>query len=481
KNYGAIRVGEIKEGGPFILRLANIPEKESLSILVKIISSDSIFYSLFNLLPNYPNFSYISYRFIDGNNNIPEPQEEGDLYLRIKNIGNSSVNNIIGKLRTKSNASVILDSISQYGDFNVLEERENQTPFRIRIFSDVARNRRLVFMLYFYRENNLLCSLKFSFNTGIVDSFVCSYPSFYNYYAYEDIDYYYSERPVFNWVEIDPNLGGRGTKINLRNDDFKVLSLPPAFNFRFCGDDIRKITVSDNGVLILDSVRFTDFYNWSIYHPFVYQKSLLIFWDDFHPETLNSSGVYYYYDTLNNRFIIQWSRIKHIHGFISPQIGEEQTFQIILYDINSYPTRTGDGIILFQYLNISDDDSFHNYSTIGIREKDFYNYPSGIEIKFGKDYSQTFGNIRNNKAIKFTPNPPDTYTFIVSKERNNILRFLPTILKAEKLISLQKERKIEIYDITGKRWRIENLRKGIYFLIIKEKNLKIKKKIILVR
>ncbi|MEO0113610.1 MAG: hypothetical protein ABIK80_06615, partial [candidate division WOR-3 bacterium] len=240
-------------------------------------------------------------------------------------------------------------------------------------------------------------------------------------------------------------------------------------------------TVSDNGVLILDSVRFTDFYNWSIYHPFVYQKSLLIFWDDFHPDTLDASGVYYYYDTLNNRFILEWSRVKHIHGFISPQIGEEQTFQIILYDINCYPTRTGDGIILFQYLDISDDDTFHNYSTIGIREKDYYGYQSGIQVKFGQDYDITFGRIRDNKAIKFSPNPPDTYTFI--KEEKLLPVSFKTIMRKERFLKaiyqINKDKKVFLYDITGKRCSVEKIRKGIYYLVLKERNILLRKKIIL--
>ncbi len=481
RNYGQIRSGDIREASPFILRLDNIPKEDSLLILLRINSSDSNFYSLFNIPVYYPNFNYLSYRFLDGNNNIPEPNEEGLLYIKIKNIGNSFVNNITGRLAIKSNAGLILDSISQYGDFQISEEKENQTPYRLRIFPDAARNRRLVFILYLYQENNLLCSLKFSFNTGIIDSFACSYPSFYNYYAYEDIDYSYNERPEFNWIEIDPNYGGRGRKIDLRNDDFKVISLPNNFNFRFSSEPIRKITVSDNGVLILDSVRFTDFYNWSLYHPFVYQKSLLIFWDDFHPDTLDASGVYYYYDTLNNRFILEWSRVKHIHGFISPQIGEEQTFQIILYDINRYPTRTGDGIILFQYLDISDDDTFHNYSTIGIREKDYYGYQSGIQVKFGQDYDITFGRIRDNKAIKFSPNPPDTYTFI--KEEKLLPVSFKTIMRKERFLKAiyqtNKDKKVFLYDITGKRCSVEKIRKGIYYLVLKERNILLRKKIIL--
>ncbi len=484
KNYGRIRRTEIKAGGPFILRLDNIPEKESLPILIRINSSDSNFYSLFNIKLNYPNFSYIGYRFVDDNNNIPEPNEEGLLYIKIKNIGNSSVSNIIGKLAIKSNAGLILDSISQYGDFNIFEEKENQIPYRLKTFSDVARNRRLVFMLYLYKENNFLCSLKFSFNTGMIDSFVFSGPSFYNYYAYEDIDYLYNERPVFSFIEIDPNFGGRGRKIDLRNDDFQVISLPNSFSFRFCGDEIRKITISDNGVLIFDSVRFKEFYNWSIYHPFVYEKSLLVFWDDFHPDTLGASGVYYYYDTLNHRFIVQWSRIKHIHGFISPQIGEEQTFQVILYDVNNYPTRTGDGIILFQYLDICDDDTFHNYSTIGIREKNYYGYQSGLQVKFGSDYNITFGSIRNNKAIKFTPNPPDTYTIIKEKEKFLITSFRPIMDKKgflKTLSLLSKDNKVFLYDLTGRKVLIEKTKKGIYYLIIKERDFILKKKIVLIK
>uniref|UniRef100_A0A7V3ZUX6 Gingipain domain-containing protein n=1 Tax=candidate division WOR-3 bacterium TaxID=2052148 RepID=A0A7V3ZUX6_UNCW3 len=474
KNYGQILVSEVKEGGPFILRILR-PSEESSLILVRINSSSGNYYSLFAFNSNTPNFSYSAFRYFDGNNNIIEPNEEGNLYIKIKNIGNFLANNILGILSSKTNGCLMLDSISSYGHFSLFEEKENLTPFRIRVLNDVQRNRRLVFHLYLYENNSFLCSLKFDLYTGIIDSTACSFSNSYRYYAYEDIDYSYNERPAFNWQEIDPNFGGRGIKINLRNDDCKVINLPPNFNFRFCGEPINKITVSDNGVLILDSVRFIDFYNWSIYHPFVYQKSLLIFWDDFHPDTLNASGVYYYYDTLNNTFIVEWSRVKHIHGFISPQIGEDQTFQIILFDSHRYPTKTGDGVIIFQYLNVFDDDTFHNYSTVGIREKDYYSYSSGLQVKFGADYEITFGNIRNNKIIKFTPNPPDTYTVIKEKEKVSL------VLKKHKIFDLIKnEKDVEIYDITGKRCDLKKIKNGIYFVIIR-KDILLKKKIVLIK
>ena len=474
KNYGQLLVSEVKEGGPFILRLLK-PTRESVLILTKISSAANTYYSLFTFQPNTPNFSYITFRYFDGNNNIIEPNEEGNLYIKIKNIGNFFANNILGILSSKTNGCLMLDSISAYGSFSISEEKENLTPFRIRVLNDVQRNRRLVFHLYLYENNSFLCSLKFSLFTGTIDSTACSFSNFYRYYAYEDIDYSYNERPTFDWQEIDPNFGGRGIRINLRNDDCKVINLPPNFNFRFCGERINKITVSDNGVLILDSVRFIDFYNWSIYHPFVYQKSLLIFWDDFHPDTLNASGVYYYYDTSNNTFIVQWSRVKHIHGFISPQIGEEQTFQIILFDSDRYPTKTGDGVIIFQYLNVCDDDTFHNYSTVGIREKDYYSYESGLQVKFGTDYDITFGKIKDNKVIKFTPNPPDTYTVIKEKEKASL------ILKKHKILDLIKnEKDVKIYDITGKRCDFKKIKNGIYFVIIK-KDILLKKKIILIK
>ena len=60
------------------------------------------------------------------------------------------------------------------------------------------------------------------------------------------------------------------------------------------------------------------------------------------------AGIYTYYDPANHRFIIEWSRVIKWNNGTNP----EQTFEAILYEPGFPETASGDGEILFQYLNI---------------------------------------------------------------------------------------------------------------------------------
>ena len=49
-------------------------------------------------------------------------------------------------------------------------------------------------------------------------------------------------------------------------------------------------------------------------------------------------------------FIVEWSKVHRLlNGGGS---GEEETFQLQLYDIRSIPTYSGDGVIVFQYKDV---------------------------------------------------------------------------------------------------------------------------------
>lgn len=82
------------------------------------------------------------------------------------------------------------------------------------------------------------------------------------------------------------------------------------------------------------------------------------------------AGVCTYYDAVNHRFIIEWSRVQKFDGS-APY--SEETFECMLYEPGYPATPTGDGEILFQYLtcnNTTDDASSNDYCTVGIENLD---------------------------------------------------------------------------------------------------------------
>jgi hypothetical protein len=242
-------------------------------------------------------------------------------------------------------------------------------------------------------------------------------PDRYGYYAYDDVDVGYAERPQFEWVEIDPTHGGSGTEVNLSNDTAVPVQLP--FTFRFYGRDYNTVSICDNGYLAMGSTWLADGYNWSIPSPMGPDGMVAVFWDDFRTDTLGASGVYYWYDASHHQFFVQWSRCVHVHGFRPPYPAEQQTFQVTLSDPHHHPTRTGDGPIVVQYLVVQDDDTLwgnnHNYATVGIAGPD---HRDGLQCTFAGIRPAATAPIIPNRAIRFTTNPPDTFTAVREQSAN---------------------------------------------------------------
>jgi len=152
---------------------------------------------------------------------------------------------------------------------------------------------------------------------------------------------------------------------------------------------------------------YNDPYNWAIPSSMGPHGLIAVFWDNFDPTRSDSSGdVFCYYDVDNHRFIVEWSRVQHIHGYNPEVAGELQTFEAILMDPTYYPTPTGDGEIILQYHTVCNDDTISNYATVGIQDR---THRYGIEYTFAGRYPVTAARIKPGCAIKFTTVPPDTF------------------------------------------------------------------------
>jgi hypothetical protein len=482
-NFGDIPPQETRESPPLRVSLrGDLLDKEPLSFSLLLQSDEGNFLSGFKVFARSSLFSFVSVRVDDGNNGVLEPGEEARLYIRVKNSGEEG-RNIRGILRIRSNAGVMLDSLADYGFVGSGEERENLDPFSFYLLSSFSGNRDLKFVLEIKSSDTLVQRIEFLTHTGPLDLSRPYGPSFYGYYAYDESDSSFPQHPVYSWVEIDPNFGGEGTRLNLSDDGIIPINLP--FTFRYFGRDFNRVSVSANGYCILGESEFKSPYNWRIPSPFSPPNLLAVFWDDFRPDTGSASGVYYYYDQRNNRFVIEWSRIHHIHGFRTRRLGELQTFQILLLDSRYYPTPTGDGEIIYQYYFVQNDDSLtgdcHNYATVGLQD------PSGIDyllLSYCGEYPSGVGVLGPNRAIKFTTNPPDTFVGI--KIKGN-LRFggIPTVMRIKEFNSLLGSfsgREFVLFDPSGREIAKGGLKSaGIYFLLMRERSFLFKKKIILLK
>jgi hypothetical protein len=462
--YSNIAPGGTATASPFIYSISTTVEHDHIiKFNLEITSSQGTWTSSIWITIQAPEFVYQRYQIPDGNG-ILEPGETNDVAISIKNIGGLTGSNITGILRSDNTGVSVVDSIGSFGSIVIGDSTTNSgNRFNVTASSSLSPGHPIWFTTILSGDNNFSDTVKFIITIGIIDQAKPLGSDGYGYFAYDDIDAGYDEQPTYNWVEIDPDLGGSGTILTLANDETKTVSLP--FNFVFYGDSYNRVSISSNGYIAMDSTWVADMYNWGI--PGVGGPPLLIapFWDDLDPNATDSSGnVCYWHDSPNRRFIVEYSRIQHIHDPTNPTPGELQTFEAILYDPVYYPTMTGDGEILFQYKDINNDDQWHNYATVGIEDR---NHANGLEYTYANSYPDAAAPLVDNRAIKFTTDPPDTFPFPGSEEEQTspfnlgmpVFDIYPNPFSKMTNIKLQIPNKpqtlnskitLNMYDVTGR-------------------------------
>ncbi|MCF7809494.1 carboxypeptidase regulatory-like domain-containing protein [bacterium] len=240
-------------------------------------------------------------------------------------------------------------------------------------------------------------------------------PDAYGYGCFDDTDENWDIAPAREWIEIDPEFDGPGidTEINdIGNErDWSILVDLP-FTFRYYGGDFDELTICSNGWFSLgDQSKLCDFQNRRIPPALGPRAQVCVFWDDLvnlRDGDTRIGGIYYWYDVDNNRFIIEWSRMRRYIGVDDQghiREGSENTFQAILYDPQHYQTYTGDGDIVFQYHTVHNDQAVDPsefdtpFATVGIVN---LNGTDGMEYTYWNEYPAGAAELQDGRAIKFT-------------------------------------------------------------------------------
>ena len=409
KSYGSILPGGTAAAAPFVYYVSvNAKQNHTLRFNLAVNSDQGNWNSILDLIVKAPAFEYGWHQVLDGGNGILEPGEISDLVVSVDNSGGLAGTNINGILRSLNPAVTVSDSTGSYGTVNVGDSSVNNSDrYLVTAAAAVAPGHRIDFELLVQGDVNFLDTAYFSLIIGPVTAAAPFGPDAYGYYAYDNTDAGYPESPAYNWVEIDPGFGGSGTELTLGNDETKTIGLP--FPFKYYGTTYARLSICDNGYLAMDSTWIADMYNWHI--PAALGPPLLVapFWDDFDPNSTDSSrGVYYYNDAASHRLIIEYSYVQHIHNNPPnpPAPSELQTFQAIFCDPVYYPTQTGDGEIIFQYNRIFNDDIWHDYATCGIEDA---GHTTGLEYTFAGIYPAAAAPLADGRAIKFTTDQPDPF------------------------------------------------------------------------
>jgi hypothetical protein len=412
RNYGDLGPGGTGAASAFGVTVAPAcTSGQRLPFELSVASADSVWRSGFEVAVQGPTLKTGGYTVHDANGAL-DPGENAELSVLVRNSGSGAAAGVSGVLRSLNPSAVqVLDSTGTYGTIGANDSAENVGDrFEVRASGGIGVGRKFSLRLVMRSSDGFEQHWDFPVTVGQPTSSSPLGPDRRGYYAYDDTDAGYAERPSFNWVEIDPEQGGSGTRVTLPNDTAVPVNLP--FIFRFYGRDYNTVSVCDNGYVAMGTQWLGDAYNWSIPSPMGPDGIVAPFWDDFRTDTMGA-GVFTLDDAANRRFIVEWSRCIHAHGYRPPSLADTQSFQLMLYDPQYHPTATGDGPMLVQYLAVMNDDSTsengHNFATVGIQSPD---HGDGLEYTFAGRYPVAAATVGPNRAIRFTTNPPDTFTAV---------------------------------------------------------------------
>ena len=349
------------------------------------------------------NLSIIDFIVVDENSQL-DPGESVECYFELENLGGLSALDIEGELLCRDNSLEISGSQSIFGDIQPGETAGNADDcFVITAGSEIIPGTQIAVRLHLSNDSGYDHEQMYLIEVGEVSANDPLGPDEYGYYCYDDEDSGYGSCPEYDWVD----LVGVGTLLDLETPEEDVdmtdVNIPNDFKFVFYGEEYDLITVATSGWICPGGSDVTSFTNWSIPGPLGASPMIAAFWDDLHTQLGSGhSQIYVHYDDDEHYYIIEWLRMYNDNS------NELETFEIIIYDAEYYPTITGDSEIKIQYqiynnVNIGSygwSASNHGqYCTIGLED------PSatiGLQYTYNNAYPTAARPLENGSVILFT-------------------------------------------------------------------------------
>ncbi len=334
-------------------------------------------------------------------NNRIEPGTQADIDFNFANGGGAGIEPFTAILWSEAEVVTVLNDQAAYPAIAVgRSSRLQGNPFRIRAHPFAVPGMKVTLKLAIATESGFRDTTTYVLTVGaatVTDPFG---PDKYGYVCFDSGDRDWEMAPVYDWIEIDPTVQNSdfdGTLLNLQDrsedaDQSRVVDLP--FEFQYYGQMFNRGTICTNGWFAFGNwAELADFRNRRINTGEGPDGQLCVLWDD-----LRTGRILTYHDEENGRFIVEWN------GMTTQSDGHTETFELVLFDTDAVPTYSGDGVILFQYKDVSNSNGegeSHDtpYVTIGI------NSPTdldGLEYTYYNTYSAGAKHIENGLAIKFT-------------------------------------------------------------------------------
>ncbi|MBM3327557.1 MAG: hypothetical protein FJY65_11395, partial [Calditrichaeota bacterium] len=339
-----------------------------------------------------------------GVNGVLVPGEVRDINIRLHNRGRQALPAFRVRLESQSDAVSVERGEVNFPALAVDGDAYGSQPFRLstRPFVLPGQPARLSLTT---EVNNVPLAAATTLHIGAPGDGDPFGPDEYGYYCFDSGDRGYEIAPVYRWIEIDPNIEPHdfeGMDMRIRDtgdnrDSSAVVQLP--FDFQYYGQTFRQLTVCTNGWAAFgDQAELSDFRNTHIGQALGPVAQLCVWWDNL--MTTNESRILTFHDRETGRFIVEWSRMRRL---LTQGQGALETFQLILYDPAVRPTFTGDGIIDFQYRDVTNEDRTARndvpYCTIGISNLDD---SGGLEYTYWNRYTTGAMPIQPLMTIRWT-------------------------------------------------------------------------------
>ena len=326
---------------------------------------------------------YLVEELTGNGNGIPDPGESIGITVTLTNVGVETAENITAYLVSYDPNISMTQPFSAYPDLDPQETGTCYTQYTADISASCPVDYPALLQLDIQSDSTYFTSTNLSFVVG--DPLYSPVgPDAYGYYAFDILDV---NGPVYDWIEVDPAMGGSGTEIPYSIDD-ETVQVPLPFTFQYYGMGYNELSICNNGWIAMGSTQSTDYSNSHIPNTDGPPAMIAPFWEDLSPQLIGT--VCYYYDANEHYFVVEFNGVRQY----APASALE-TFEVVLYDPAHYQTATGDGMILFQYKELSDPSS----CTVGIENQ---SETVGLEFLYNGSHHENAYPIANETAILFT-------------------------------------------------------------------------------
>ncbi len=330
------------------------------------------------------------------------PGDTSVAFISITNNGSKPSLPVVGRLESLTGTINIQDGDVSFGVIQPGGVAEAEEFVRMRAHQFHMPGTEAEFVLDLQNDDGFRNTLDLSFTVGEVRHRQPFGPDDYGYICIDNTDTSWASHPRYNWIELHEDDDARDTGLRdtgEQRDESRTINLP--FRFTYYGEEFDEVTVCTNGWMAFgDHGEVNSGRNRRIPSGEVSMAMLCPFWDDL--VTPNDSRIYWKHDEEDNLFIVEWYNLRKLgpRGWNEPT----ETFEIILYDPEHYPTPTGDGDIVFQYLEVEDNRSAYQnwdtpWATVGIGSPDL---TTGLEYTYWGVRHAGAAVLEPERAIKFT-------------------------------------------------------------------------------